>query len=464
MQQLIPIITITRGVLLFTLALTYMVYSIFSLPLAYLLVGMVILAFIVSFPWMAPFPKVMSGVLVIFGNLIYFLYNGNSTYWMEAILNNVALVSLFITVPLLSYPVKNGGYIEYIDRFVTKYLKKDIKRVAFVTALTCIVASFLNLGALRVMHDLFSARFHYLNKIFVRSLVQGFSLAAFWSPYFAGVAIILHLVGVQFVSFIGYGLLMVLICYITSVFINYLYLKKENVIETTTSLMAATIDESEEVKKPGRIQHKQGIELLIAFIGLFLALFFLEKWLHYNVLLLISIVAISYSIIWSVLIRKMKEYVLSLKSYFTEVVPNIHTESIMIISATFFSQMVLLTDFPNYLSSLFFSISQLSLILTIFTIILTCVVLSFFIHQVLPISIFATTLSPEVIGLKPELFVLALVVSWGITPLLSPVSAANLLAGSLFRTKGFELGRWNGKYIFTVILVTSVSIVIMNMF
>jgi hypothetical protein len=464
MQQLMPMISITRGFILFTLALTYMVTTFFSLPLGFLLVTLVIIAFFISWPWMATFPKVMSGVLVIFGNLIFFLYNGNRDYWMEAILNNVALVSLFITVPLLSYPVKNGGYIEYMDRFVSKYLKKDIKKVAFVTALTCIVSSFLNLGSLRVMHDLFSGRFSYLNKIFVRSLVQGFSLAAFWSPYFAGVAIILHLVGVRFISFIGYGLIMVLICYVTSVFINYLYLKKENEIEATTSLLAATIDENEEGVELGRIQHKQGIELIIAFIGLFLALFFLEKWLDYNVLLLISIVAISYSIIWSLLIRKMKEYVFSLKSYFTEVVPNIHTESIMIISATFFSQMVLLTEFPTYLSSLFFTISQLSIILTIFTIILTCVISSFFIHQVLPISIFATTLSPEIIGLKPELFVLTLVISWGITPLLSPVSAANLLAGNLFRTKGFEIGLWNFKYIFWIILLSSVSIVIMNMF
>jgi hypothetical protein len=464
MQQLMPMITLTRGFVLFTMALTYIVYSVFSLPLATFLVALVVIAFFISWPWMAPFPKVMSGVLVIFGNLIFFLYNGHRDYWMEAILNNVALVSLFITVPLLSYPVRNGGYIEYIDRFVTKYLKKDIKRVAFVTALTCIVSSFLNLGSLRVMHDLFSARFSYLNKIFVRSLVQGFSLAAFWSPYFAGVAIILHLVGVQFVSFIGYGLIMVLLCYMTSVFINYLYLKKEREIEATTSLLAATIDETVDGSEPYRIQHKRGVELIIAFIGLFLALFFLEKWLEYNVILLISIVAISYSIIWSLLIRKMKEYVSSLKDYFTEVVPNIHTESIMIISATFFSQMVLLTDFSTYLTTLFFTISQLSLILTIFTIILTCVISSFFIHQVLPISIFATTLSPEVIGLKPELFVLTLVISWGITPLLSPVSAANILAGNLFRTKGYEIGLWNFKYIFWIVLLSSVAIVIMNMF
>ncbi|MDQ0219493.1 hypothetical protein ELQ35_17190 [Peribacillus cavernae] len=129
-----------------------------------------------------------------------------------------------------------------------------------------------------MMYDLFTGRFEYLNKLFARSLLQGFSLAAFWSPYFAGI---------------------------------------------------------------------------IAFVGLFLALFILEKWLHFNVLLLISILAISYSIAWSLAIKKIKQYVFSLKDYFTNVALNVHTESIMIISATFFSQRVLLTNFPAFLSSLF---------------------------------------------------------------------------------------------------------------
>jgi hypothetical protein len=460
MQHLMPVITLTRGVILLTLAFSYIIYSIFSLPLVFFLVTLVVLAFLISWPWMASFPKVMSGILIIFGNLIFFLYDGKEDYWVESILNNVALVSLFITVPLLSYPLRNGGYIEYMDHFVSNFLKNDMKKVAFVTAITCIVSSFLNLGSMRVMYDLFSTRFGYLNKIFIRSLVQGFSLAAFWSPYFAGVAIILHLVGVSFESFFLYGLVTVILCYLTSTLINYLYLRKER--DHASSLVAASLDEKESDILLPEINHRRGVELIIAFIGLFFALFFLEKWLHYNVILLISILAISYSLIWSLAINKIKEFMFSLKDYITVVAPNVHTESVLIISATFFSQMVLLTDFPNFLSSIFSSISQLSLILTVFTIILTCVISSFFIHQVLPISIFATTLSPEIIGLKPELFALTLVISWGITPLLSPVSAANLLVANLFRTKSFEIGILNTKYVITIILVSAISIFLMN--
>ncbi|RFU62789.1 hypothetical protein D0469_20155 [Peribacillus saganii] len=445
-----------------------MLYSLFSIPLEFFLIGLVVLAFIISWPWMAPFPKIMSGLLLLLGNVLFFITGGSGSYWASAILDNVALVTLFVTVPLLSYPLRNGGYIEYTDHFITRYLKTDIKKVTFVTALTCIVSSFLNLGSIRVMYDLFSERFGNSSKLFARSLVQGFSLAAFWSPYFAGVAIILHLVGVRFISFFLYGLLMVFICYLTSIFINYQYLMREEQLATTPLLAAG--NESDEgyvqhnfhtiVHHP--VKHQRGVELIIAFIGLFLALFLLEKWLHYNVLILISILAISYSILWSIAIGKIKEYIFSLKNYFTVVAPNVHTESIMIISATFFSQMVLLTEFPDYISGLFFQISNLSLILTIFIIIFTCAVSSIFIHQILPISLFATTLSPEIIGLKPELFALTLVISWGITPLISPVSAANLLAANLFKTRAIEIGIWNIKYTVSIIFLSSVLIFFLN--
>jgi hypothetical protein len=465
MQQSLPAITMSRGVILLTLALTYIIYSFTDLPISLFLISLVILAFAVSLPYMNAFPKYMSLLLIFFGNLIFFLSKGDGQYWVESVLNNVALVALFITVPLLSYPLKNGGYIEYVDQLVSKYLKSNIAKIAFITASTCVMSSFLNLGSLRVMYDLFIGRFGYLNKIFVRSLVQGFSLAAFWSPYFAGVAIIMHLAGVKFVSFLPYGLGMVIICYLVSIIINYLYISKEKDKDMgTSSLMAAGIEARRNIKPAqSGISHRKGIELFIAFIGLFLSLFLLEKWLHdQNVLILISILAIAYTFVWSLLIKKMKELAHSLKDYFKEVAPNVHTESIMIISATFFSQMVMLSDFPVILSSLFSKTSGISLILTILIIMFTCVIASFFIHQVLPISIFATTISPEAIGLKPELFVLTLIISWGITPLISPVSAANMIAASLFRTKPFEIGFLNMIYTIFIIFLSSFTIFLTN--
>jgi hypothetical protein len=463
MQILRSSSTFVRGLLLLTIALAYLIHSITSIELSSLLVVLVVITFFVSWPSMSKFPKVMSTLLVVFGNVIFFYGDGNAQYWEEAILDNVGLVALFISVPLLSYPLRHGGYIQYMDDFAKAYLNRETKMIGFITAVTCVISSFLNLGALRVVYDLFSKRLGSENQVYAKSLIQGFSLAAFWSPYFAGVAIILHLVGVSFISFLVYGLVIVVIGFMTSCFINIREMNKHKKTDSYTFFAAGT-DGGEIARKATPLRHRKGIELLIVFIGLFLALFLLEKWLHFQVLILISLVAFIYPFIWSMLIRKIREFVFSMKEYIGEVVPNIHNESIMIISATFFSQMIVLTSFPNLLSEFFLSISNLSIFLTVLIIILTCVATAFFIHQVLPISIFATTLSPEVIGLKPELFALALVVSWGLIPLLSPVSAANLIAGNLFRTKTFEIGLWNLKYIFVIIFLTSFVIYVMNMF
>lgn len=461
MQHMKVFFTLVRGFLFLSLALGYIIHSIFDISLANYLVILVVLAFLVSWPVMSPFPKIMSAGLVIFGNLLFFLYSGNLDYWKEAILNNVGLVSLFISVPLLSYPLRNGGYIGYVDDFVRTFLKKDMGKIGFVTAIACIASSFLNLGSLRVVYDLFSNRFKNMNKIFAMTLIQGFSLAAFWSPYFAGVAIALHLVGVKFISFMFYGIVIVMLSYVVSFLMSLIYINKEKKKGAVPFLVASS-NEKDDSGMNTPVLHKKGIELIVVFIGLFLSLFFLERILNYNVLLLITLVAFTYPIIWSFFIKKIKEYVVSMKDYVMNVVPNIHNESIMIISATFFSQMVRLTSFPDFLSHIFLNISHISVMLTVLSIILISVVTAFFIHQVLPISVFATTLSPEIIGLKPELFVLTLVISWGLIPLLSPVSAANLIVGNLFRTKTFEIGIWNVKYVLVIIFLASIVISLLN--
>lgn len=426
------------------------------------IVFLVVITFFVSWGSMSKFPKVMSTFLIVFGNIIFFVGKGNEEYWKEAILNNVGLVALFISVPLLSYPLRHGGYIQYMDKFASAYLNKDIKMIGFITTITCIMSSFLNLGALRVVYDLLSKKISGDNKIYAKSMMHGFSLAAFWSPYFAGVAIILYLVGVSFISFFIYGIVAVVFTFMISLAFNIRYIRRHIEKDAYNNIAINTAKE-DSIRISPKISHRKGFELLLVFTGLFLSLFLLEKWLHYKVLLLISLVAFIYPFIWSILIHKFKEFILSLEQYFKEVVPNIHNESIIIISATFFSQMIMLTSFPKFLSAFFLSISNYSVLLTVLIIIITCVVTAIFIHQVLPISIFATTLSPEVIGLKPELFALALVVSWGIVPLLSPVSAANLIASSLLRTKSFEIGLWNIKYILILILLISFLIYLMNM-
>lgn len=452
-----------RGLLLLSLAVGYIINVFFHESLTFLLIAFVILIFFVSWPGMAPLPRIISILMMIVGHFLFFLHGGTKAYWIESLLNNVGLIALFVSVPLLAYPLQNGGYIGYINKIIGQFMKKDMQVIALVVALTGITSSFINLGSVRIIFDLFFQRLGKMKKIFVKSMIQGFSLAALWSPYFAGVAIILHLVGVRFNSFVGYGLMMAVLCFSISVALISLDLRKEKQQKAYQEMAAASEAEQTATEKEP-ISYRKGLELLIVFAGLFLSLIFLEKWLHFNVVLLIALIAFTYPIIWSLFIKKIKAFAHSLKDYVFNVVPNIHNESVMIIAATFFTQMVQLTSFPDLLSKMFLQISQLSVVLVVAIILVVSLSVSFFTHQVLPIFVFATSLSPEVVGLKPELFALTLILCWGIQPLLSPIAATNLLVGSIFRTKTFEITQWNVKYVLTVILVASFAISVMNSF
>ncbi|MDQ0340822.1 hypothetical protein J2S00_003662 [Caldalkalibacillus uzonensis] len=447
-------------------AVLFVLQEFFKIPSSNILVTMTVVTFFICLPYMSLFPMIMSFLSVIIGHLLFFLCEGDLYYWKDSIVNNLGMVVLFVAAPLLSYPLKHGGYVEYMYKFVNNYMKNNLIQVTFITTLTCVLSSFLNLGAARFVYELFFDKVTKMKRLFTSGITQGFSLAALWSPYFAGVAIILHLLEVPFTSFFLYGLLTVALgLTVSTLLVSWEFhkgIKKSRAIIREVSAGADLASGFSSEQYP-LMSHRKGWELIIVFIGLFVTLILLERWLNYNLILLISVIAFFYSIIWSLAIRKGKEYARSIKNdYIVHILPGVHNESIMFISGAFFAQMIQLTPFTSYLSSFFERIASMSTFLMVLTIIVIVVSGSTVVHQVLPITVLATSLSPEVIGLSSELFALTLIISWGISPLISPLAALNLITTNLLHLKMFELGKWNLKYIVIVVISFSAVISIMN--
>lgn len=452
-----------RGYLLLLLSFLYMAYYFFKLDIVGVVVFGTVITFCVCLPKMAVFPGAMSALMVGAGVILFVVYDGDTVYLQQAIISNLPLIALFASVPLLSYPLKIGGYIDYMTRFMNSRFHRDISLISFITMSTLLLSSFLNVGSLRVIHDLFSNKLINRNKILGRAVMQGFSMAAFWSPYFAGVAIILHLIGVPFLSFMVFGFIMVIAGMLISTVLLFFSLKKEPAVQTAAYKTAVGDYAETAISATSSISHKKGYELIFAFGGMFVLLFLLERSLHFDLLVLISLIAFLYPIIWSLLIKRGRDFRRSLHDYKNNVLPNVHNESILFISAAFFSKMVQITGFPGVLSNLFLSISRLSLFVTVFLIILIIVAASVIgIHQILPISVLATSLSPTVLGISPELFALTLILSWGIVPLVSPMSPTNLVASNLFKTKLYEIGSWNWQYVSLMILFSTFIITVLN--
>lgn len=444
-------ISISRGYLLLTLTVLFILFSFTGWPGEMVLMVLTGGLILYSLPFMAFFPKIMTALLFITGHIVFFAQDLGFVYWRESLIENLPLVALFVSVPLFAYPLKNGGYVEYISLIVHRFLKTPVKIFSNIMILTSVLSSFMNLGSVRISFELFHSEIEKDPKFYTKAVSQGFTLAMCWSPYFAGVAIVLSMLGLPIFPFIFWGLLLVFI----GTAVSILMIIKQSLQPEES---AAAVDKELEAKA-GTVTAGKGLELLFIFAGMFAGIFILERLLDINLVVLISVIAIVYPIMWSVCINRIRAFGRSLQHYKNTILPNIHNEAVLFIAAAFFAKMVETTPVSPFIASFFASLNQLSPLLVIVVTIGVIVLLGAGgIHQILTVSLIGASVSTADLMISVEAFALALMAGWSLSTVVSPVAALNLTLGTLLHRSPFKVGMWNAPYVLVTGALVSVVI------
>jgi TRAP-type C4-dicarboxylate transport system permease large subunit len=344
-----------------------------------------------------------------------------------------------------------------------RFFKTPVMIHTAIASCALILTAFLNLGSVRVLDELFGREIRQKKSLSIKAITQGFSLAAMMSPYIAGVAIVLYLLDVSFFPFLIYAMIMAVSGIGITIGLNLLAFRNARLpgLGIAASRETSTVPADQNELDKGA--NGKGVQLLFAFVGLFLSIFLMEEWLQINLIVIISLAAILYPFVWVLFIRGRDLLPKYLQHYFKEVLPNVHNESVLVVGAAFFSKMVQLTPFPELLSRMFRSLHDFSVFMTVLTVLVVIVGLSLFgIHQILPITVLASSVSAQSIGLSPVLYALTLTVSWGLVTSVSPISAMNIISSSLFQMNSWQLAKWNWKYVGMMILFTTVAVNLLN--
>jgi TRAP-type C4-dicarboxylate transport system permease large subunit len=135
----------------------------------------------------------------------------------------------------------------------------------------------------------------------------------------------------------------------------------------------------------------------------------------------------------------------------------------MLVMATFFAQMIQLSPVSGLLQEWFGVLTSLSLLLTLTAIIVLILLLSLLgIHQMMTVTVLATSISSESIGLDPALFALTLAVGFALGSQSSPISTVNIVSSKLFHSTPLQLAKWNGSFILTMALFTPIFVYLVN--
>ncbi|MEK5442507.1 TRAP transporter large permease subunit [Fredinandcohnia sp. FSL W7-1320] len=452
-----------RAYLFLFLAISFIVNSFVAAVPDFLIIIAAFIAIIISLPSMSMMPKIMVMLLLLISHIIFFNSGRGYSFWSNAITESLTYICLFVSAPLLSIPIRGGGYIEYFEGLADRYLKNQTFTYTMIAGLSAILGYFMTIGALYIVKDLFKLKLQENKRLASEMIIQGSAIPLLFSPYINGVAIVLSILGLSLLPFIFYGIILAFL--FLMIIIIRLSLSSRQELVAAQDETALTIERDENSRKTQKpMNHRLGIQLLIGFTSIFIGVILLERILHTSFIIIVTLIAFTVPILWLLFVRKFTQLKKEIVNYKNNTLPNIYNHMFLIISAIILSKMMQLTKVPDYLSEFLSSSTGISPLITIFLIILLILVPSLLgIHPLILMVIIATSISPDLLGLDRTLFAITITVGYSLASQLSPLSVLSLVAGNLIGVRPFQLMQWNWKFVVIIVITAALFINTMNL-
>ncbi|MBX0357626.1 hypothetical protein [Halobacillus sp. Nhm2S1] len=375
---------------------------------------------------------------------------------LEGIQQNLPLLALILLVPLLSIPLRAGGYFHSIKFFLEKW--EDRPRLAFfgLSSSLALISPILNMGSVKIVHEMVEEL--KINPVILgKSYLIGFTSSMLWSPYFASVAIVLYEVGGQFNQYIALGLTAALIQLVIG---NLLFRHSSKKMGPGKELRDKGAKAGEKEEREEKAHFKNLWKIFFMIISMIFSLLLFEYVTHISMLTLVSLIAVIVPIAWAMLFHKWGRLQQEFKGYIEKISVMNH-EITLFLSAGLFGLAIRDTAFSAYLQSFLLWNAEQSLlffVLVIFMVVLLFALIG--VHQIVVIPILASQVSGINIGFSPEFLALIFIMSWSLSAVLSPLNAINIIVSHCLQRSGLTIGfRWNGTYIMSIISVLMAVIV-----
>ncbi|WP_443119624.1 hypothetical protein [Halobacillus sp. H74] len=377
---------------------------------------------------------------------------------LEGIQQNLPLLALIILVPLLSIPLKAGGYFHSIKHFMRKW--ENQPRLAFfgLSSFLALISPILNMGSVKIVHEMVD-KLKINPMILGKSYLIGFTSSMLWSPYFASVAIVLHEVGGQFNQYIMLGLGVALIQLMIG---NLLFRRSSKKIYG--NLRRAREGISPKVEDD-QVHRRNLLKILCTLVAMVVSLLFLQYITSISMLTLVSLIAVFVPLLWALILNQWKVLATEFKGY-SQKISQMDHEITLFLSAGLFGLAIRNTAFADQLQSFLMGFAEQSLLLFVLIIFLVVLFFAFIgVHQIVVIPILASQVSAASVGMSPEFLALIFIMSWSMTAVLCPLNAINIIVSNCLQRNGLTIGfRWNGAYVMSLVSILIVAITVYGLF
>ncbi|MCM3709138.1 hypothetical protein [Sporosarcina luteola] len=398
-------------------------------------------------------PMVVGSILLMIGFYIEVIINGKS--FIRSLLglqNNLPLLLLILTVPLLAIPLKSGQLINQLNGIVAKQ-STPIRSFTSLTFFVAIITPILNLGAIKVVHEIIKD--NNLHKpLMAKSYFIGFSSAALWSPYFGSVALVLFYLNVDFSKYILIGITFAIFQIAIGSALFYFQVGRHQELEGTST----------SVSKPMATNKTMILKILSTIAFFIVIIILLEKITLLPMMMIVSIVSIVTPFLWGMFSNRWSYVKKSLAAYSSQLGGAVNTEIVLFLSAGLFGKALASSSASELIKGASEYLVSASFHLFVVCIILIVMVLSFIgIHQIVTVPLIAMQLDPTAIGVSPVVLAFVLILAWVVSQITSPLNAISIIISNSVQKRSVVTGIvWNGAYAITMFISGIVFISLLN--
>ncbi|MCF6094858.1 hypothetical protein L1765_12900 [Microaerobacter geothermalis] len=427
-----------RSGLILTIIALFFLDRFFNLPYGEkILAGLTLLVIIISIPISRGIPKIFGSLMLVIGTLILLGKDSGIDEWAQSMIRNLPLMALIVLVPILTIPIKLGGYDSNIESITNRYRSKPNLLFLSISIVFQMIGPVVNLGSIRLIDAMLKKLklpAEFLGKVYIR----GFTSIITWSPYFAAVLLILYYVDIPLVSYLPFGILLGLLQLIIG---NLLFIKEAKKIEFPE------ITESHENNR------WKIFELIVAFSILTSIVFFFEYWLQMDMIMIVALSVFIFPFFWSLYLKSFRRFIQSLNYYRKYIVPGTSNEVILFLTAGFFGAVLSNTSIGLLINDGLRYLAETSILLMIIlTIILTSLLALFGVHQIVTLISVASSVIASDLGIEKVVFALLLMSAWSVSTIVSPITPVNVIVSSLINKKPLQVSlKWNGVHALLVI-------------
>ncbi|MFZ5942642.1 MAG: hypothetical protein ACOYVD_00890 [Bacillota bacterium] len=408
--------------------------------------------FLFSSLWLTRgFQFYISIISLILGHFILFNYGLGLDLWHSSITKGIGMAVLMVAIPLISFPVKHGGYLDAVESYILKRSTKQGFLFSFLAVLHLALTVALNIGSIPTMQNLID-KIKFPKRYLAQLYTAGYSSYMVFSPYDGVVNMVLLFSGLKYSQYLFSGLVMVAAIIAVSAVI---LLTDKKVLEE----MKVSLGSSETNQNDGKTY-----ELLLHICLLVICASIGVNIIPFsNPLYVIAVIIIFYSTVWGLMVGCLKEYKKELKTYSKNLL-SYRSFLPFLISASFLGTLISYTPFKENIGGILLSFNSLPVYLIVLIFILFAVILSLCgIHMMITVTTLALTVNPEVVGLSATAFALTLLTCWYMAMCISPFAPFAVIVAETIGDKPVNVTfRYNVKFLVVMIFLAPAIIAAVN--